>query len=38
LRWEYGQIDYGGVDSFENIQRRLDETLSWIEYDYSLDY
>jgi hypothetical protein len=28
LRWEYGQIDYGGVDSFENIQRRLDETLS----------
>ncbi|XP_028407618.1 glycogenin-1-like [Dendronephthya gigantea] len=27
-RWEYGQIDYGGVDSFANIQRRLDETLS----------
>jgi hypothetical protein len=26
-RWEYGQIDYAGIDSFENIQRRLDETL-----------
>lgn len=26
-RWEYGHIDYGGLDRFENIQRRLDETL-----------
>lgn len=27
-RWEYGHIDYVGVDRFENIERRLNETLS----------
>lgn len=27
MRWEHGQIDYVGVDSFDNIQRRLDESL-----------
>lgn len=28
FRWEYGQIDYVGIDSFANIQRRLEESLA----------
>ncbi|XP_060080354.1 glycogenin-1-like isoform X2 [Ylistrum balloti] len=27
LNWEKGQMDYMGVDAFENIQKKLDETL-----------
>lgn len=27
-RWEYGQIDYVGLDSFANIERRLEESLA----------
>lgn len=27
-RWEYGQIDYAGLDSFANIERRLEESLT----------
>ena len=26
--WEQGQIDYLGVDKFENIQKRLDQSLA----------
>ena len=26
-RWEYGQIDYNGVDSYNNILSRLNESL-----------
>jgi hypothetical protein len=28
LSWERGQIDYKGVDSFDNIRKKLDEQLS----------
>ncbi|XP_052215666.1 glycogenin-1-like isoform X2 [Dreissena polymorpha] len=28
LNWEKGQIDYLGQDSFENIQRKIEETLT----------
>ncbi|XP_045200204.2 glycogenin-1-like isoform X5 [Mercenaria mercenaria] len=28
LNWERGQIDYLGQDSFENIQKKIDETLN----------
>lgn len=28
LNWERGQIDYLGQDSFENIRRKIDETLN----------
>lgn len=27
LNWEKGQMDYLGADAFENIQKKLDETL-----------
>lgn len=26
--WEHGQIDYMGRDSFENIQKKLDEIIN----------
>ena len=28
LNWEKGQIDYLGADSFDNIQKKLEESLS----------
>lgn len=29
--WEQGQIDYMGLDSFENIRRKLDEVINIVE-------
>lgn len=29
-KWEEGQADYMGRDSFENIQKKLDTFLKWI--------
>lgn len=28
-KWEQGQADYMGMDSFDNIQRKLDSFLKW---------
>ncbi len=27
--WEQGQADYMGMDSFENIEKKLDSFLKW---------
>lgn len=29
-KWEQGQADYMGVDSFENIEKKLDSFLKWV--------
>lgn len=28
-KWEQGQADYMGLDSFDNIEKRLDSFLKW---------
>lgn len=28
-KWEQGQADYMGMDSFDNIEKKLDSFLKW---------
>ena len=35
--WERGQIDYLGIDSFDNILSQLDAKLTWLRSTLSRD-